>query len=50
MINFEEELKKFQPSIELEELENNIYNLNLTDAADMLLGLMRETEPTEGQY
>ena len=31
MINFEEELKKFHPSLEIEEAEDAIYNQDLTD-------------------
>jgi len=37
MINFEEELKKFFPSLEVEEVEDAIYNQDLTDMVDMLL-------------
>lgn len=42
MIDFEEELKKFQPSLEVEEAEEAIYNRDLTDMASILLELMRE--------
>ena len=31
MLNFEEELKKFQPSLEVEDLEEAIYQEDLTD-------------------
>ena len=44
MINFEEELKKFNPSLEVEELEPALQALDLTDAADMLVGMMKDTE------
>jgi hypothetical protein len=44
MINFEEELTKFHPSIEVDELEQTVYSLDLTDAADMLVGMMKDTE------
>ncbi|MBQ3907047.1 MAG: hypothetical protein K5678_13440 [Acetatifactor sp.] len=33
MINFEEELKKFHPSTEVEEIQDCIYNHNATDIA-----------------
>ena len=39
MINFEEELKKFHPSLEVEDAEEAIYNQDLTDAADLLHSL-----------
>lgn len=37
MINFEEELKKFHPSLEVEDAEDAIYHQDLTDMADMLV-------------
>lgn len=44
MINFEEELKKFHPSLEVEEAEEAIYNQDLTDMADLLISMIRESE------
>ena len=42
MINFEEELKKFHPSLEVEDAEEAIYNQDLTDMADLLVSLVKE--------
>ena len=42
MINFEEELKNFQPSLEVEEAESAIYNHDLTDVTDIIAELLRE--------
>ena len=42
MINFEEELKKFKPSLEVEEAEEAIYNQDLTDMTDILREMMKE--------
>ena len=42
MINFEEELKNFQPSLEVEEAEETIYNHKLTDMTDVLEEMMKE--------
>ncbi|MBR3808093.1 MAG: hypothetical protein IKJ15_06960 [Lachnospiraceae bacterium] len=42
MINFEEELKKFHPSLEVEDAEDAIYNQDLTDMADLLVKMMKE--------
>ncbi len=42
MINFEEELKKFHPSLEIEEAEDAIYNQDMTDLADLLVGLVKD--------
>ncbi len=42
MIDFEEELKKFQPSLEVEEAEEAIYSHDLTDMTDILQEMMKE--------
>ncbi len=42
MINFEEELKNFEPSLEVEEAEEAIYNHNLTDMTDVLEEMIKE--------
>lgn len=44
MINFEEELKKFHPSLEVEDAEDAIYNQDLTDMADLLVKMLKEAE------
>lgn len=47
MINFEEELKKFHFSLEVEEAEEAIYNQDLTDVADLLVKMVKEAEEKE---
>ena len=47
MINFEEELKKFHPSLEVEDAEDAIYNQDLTDMADLLVKMVKEAKETE---
>ena len=42
MINFEEELKNFKPSLEVEEAEQAIYNHELTDMTDVMQEMLRE--------
>ena len=42
MINFEEELKNFKPSLEVEEAEQAIYNHELVDMTDMMQEMLRE--------
>ena len=37
MIDFEEEIKKFHPSLEIGEVEEAIYNHDLTDLTDLLV-------------
>ena len=47
MINFEEELKKFHPSLEVEDAEEAIYNQDLTDMADVLVKMVKEAKEEE---
>ena len=42
MIDFEEELKKFEPSMEVEDAEDAIYNRDLTDMMDILQEMLKE--------
>jgi len=42
MIDFDEELKKFQPSLEVEEAEEAIYNHDQSDMTDILQQMIRE--------
>ncbi len=44
MIDFEEELKKFEPSMEVEEAEEEITRRDLTDLTD-ILRQMTEAKP-----
>ena len=43
MIDFEEELKKFEPSMEIDEAEDGIYNRDLTDMMDILQEMLKES-------
>ncbi len=47
MINFEEELKKFHPSLEVEDVEDAIYNQDLTDMADLLVKMVKEAKESD---
>jgi len=49
MINFEEELKKFHPSLEVGDMEDAIYSQDVTDLADVLVKLVREKEVRESK-
>ena len=42
MINFEEEIKKFNPSLEVEEVGDAIYNQDITDVADLFIRIIKE--------
>ena len=47
MINFEEELKKFHPSLEVEDAEEAIYNQDLKDMADLMVKIVKEAKKAE---
>ena len=36
MLNYEEELKKFKPCLDVDEVEDAIYSRDLTDVIDLL--------------
>ena len=47
MSNFEEELKKFHPSLEVEDAEDAIYNQDMTDMADLVVKVVKESKDLE---
>ncbi len=42
MISFDEEIKKFHPSLEIEEAEDAIYNNNISDITDVMVDMVGE--------
>ena len=42
MINYEEELKKFHPSMDVNEAEDAIYSRDLTDITDILKEMLQD--------
>ena len=40
MLNYEEELKKFKPSLEVDEIEDAVYQEDLSDVTDLLKQVM----------
>lgn len=42
MIDFDEEIKKFKPSLEVEDAEDAIYNNNAPDIADLLMKMIQD--------
>lgn len=46
MINFEEELEKYEPSLDVEQVENVVNNNNLTDVTDIVRELITEARGT----
>ena len=49
MINFDEEIKKFHPSLEVEDAEEAIYNQDLTDMADLMVKILKEARVEEDE-
>ena len=43
MINFQEELERFQPSLEVEQAEDAIYHDDLTDATDIIKQILKSS-------
>ena len=42
MINFEDEIKRFKPSVDVDQLEDAILKVDLTDMNDLMTQLMEE--------
>ena len=42
MLDYEEERKKFKPSLEVEEIEDAVYQEDLTDMTDLLKEAMEQ--------
>ena len=42
MLNFEDELKKFSPSMEIEEVEDAVRGHELTDMTDIMVEMLRQ--------
>lgn len=42
MINFDEEIKKFHPSLEISDVENAIYNQDMKDMVDVMLKMIKD--------
>ncbi|MDO4187644.1 MAG: hypothetical protein Q4D29_01520 [Lachnospiraceae bacterium] len=47
MINFDEEIKKFAPSLEVDQVENEVINENGSDMTDALLALIEQNKQLE---
>lgn len=49
MIDFEEELKKYKPSMEVSEAEDSIHNRDLTDMVDIMKEMVAENLSKQGK-
>ena len=44
MLNFEEELKKFKPSLAVEDIEKAVYEEDLTDMSEILREMIEKSK------
>ena len=42
MLDFDEELRKFKPSLEVEDIEDAVYQEDLSDMSDLLRDVMEK--------
>ncbi|WP_215701661.1 hypothetical protein [Clostridium sp. MCC353] len=42
MINFEDEIARFKPSLDVEEVEDAIVKSDLTDMSDIMMEMLKE--------
>ena len=49
MINYEDELKKFHPSMDVNEAEDAIYSRDLTDVTDILKEMLKDEKKNRKQ-
>ena len=47
MLNFEEELKKFEPCLDVDEVEEAVYSRDLTDVMDLIRESLRNQRTEE---
>lgn len=47
MLNYEEELRKFKPCLDVDEVESAIFTSDITDVIDILKEMMRSDTATE---
>ena len=47
MINFDGEIKKFKPSLEVDQAEDAIYNNDITDVTEIINILLKEIKDKE---
>ena len=47
MINYDEEIKKFSPSLDIDQAEDAIYNANIKDITDVVLDMLKEFKENE---
>lgn len=49
MLNYEEEIKRFKPSLDVDQIEDAIVKTDLTDMNDIMMQLIAEVEGKKKQ-
>ena len=49
MINFDEEIKNYEPNLEIQYAETPIYSHDLTEVRDIIAQLLREQDKGQGE-
>ncbi len=49
MINFEEEIKKFEPSLEVSKLEDAIIQSEMSDFNDIIMGILKKQKDSDAE-
>ncbi|MCD2492065.1 hypothetical protein LQE92_05425 [Lacrimispora sp. NSJ-141] len=49
MLNFEEELAKFKPSRDIDQVEDTIVNRDITDVTDIMVEFLKEQYEQDGR-
>ncbi|MCI9487708.1 MAG: hypothetical protein HFI64_12250 [Lachnospiraceae bacterium] len=49
MLNFEEELAKFKPSRDIDQVEDTIVNRDITDVTDIMVEFLKEQLDRDGR-
>lgn len=44
MLDFDEELKKFKPSLEVEDIEDAVYQEDMSDMTDLIKEIINQTK------
>lgn len=49
MINFQEEIRRFKPSLDVDNIEDAIAGIDLTDMTDLMMQLVENAADTAGK-
>ncbi len=47
MLNYEEELKKFEPCMDVDEVEDAVYNRDMTDVLDFIREIQKKQKDND---